>query len=62
MDDTGTNKFIISYSATFRKSFRGNGFDFAILISTTHFHVRENLKKTPAWPSFTGYVGVLPFW
>jgi hypothetical protein len=27
-------------------------------ISTTHFHVRENLKKTPAWPSFIGYVGV----
>ena len=28
------------------------------LTSTTHFHVRENIRKTPAWPSFIGYVGV----
>jgi hypothetical protein len=26
--------------------------------TTTHFHVRENIRKTPAWPSFIGYVGV----
>jgi hypothetical protein len=36
-------------------------FDLATIISTTHFHVRENLKKTPAWPSCIGYVGVLLF-
>jgi hypothetical protein len=40
---------------------KGIVFDFAILISTTHFHIRENIRKTPAWPSFTGYVGVLLF-
>jgi hypothetical protein len=36
-------------------------FDLAILVSTTHFHVSENIRKTPAWPSLIGYVGVLLF-
>ena len=36
-------------------------FDFAVFISTTHFHASENIRKTPAWPSLIGYVGVLLF-
>ena len=33
-------------------------FDLAVSISTTYRYLHVQIRKTPAWPSFIGYVGV----